>query len=183
MQEGEFKKGLDEIIILGTGRSCCHCPTEHREGVEIWGCPFTVKWGYVDRVFQIHKKFSDKNIEKDFIVSANNNPSARVYTAVEEPQLVNSTVFPIDEVMEEFNMKFFLNTLCYMIALAIMQKPKKIQCYGVDMRNKMEYITEKGCVEFWLGVALGRGIKVATTTCSNVLGTVDPNRSSMYGYE
>ena len=59
-----------------------------------------------------------------------------------------------------------------MVATAIMQKPKCIQMFGVDMRPDAgveTYLNEKGAVEFWVGVALGRGIKFENTLESYVL--------------
>lgn len=118
-------------------------------------------------------------------INAVNEKQIIVYTALDEwPELKNARVFPLEEVLNEFmRMRFYLNSLCYMIALAIIQKPKKIQCYGVDMCDKLEYMEEKGCVEFWLGVAMGRGIEVATTKCSMVLGKASPKQKFFYGYE
>lgn len=188
----ELVKDLDEIIMLGTGRSCCHCPEEKRPNTEVWGVPYTIHQAQadcVDRVFQIHTK---KVLEREGVlpvvnawVNAVNEKDIVVYTALDEwPELKKAVVFPLEKVLNEFGgMKFYLNTLCYMIALAIIQKPKKIQCYGVDMCDKLEYMTEKGCVEFWLGVAAGRGIEVATTPCSWVLGKASPTLKWFYGYE
>jgi hypothetical protein len=98
--------------------------------------------------------------DKDFL----NNVNALdipIYTAGQREEIKNSVGYPLQEVMEEFKMLFFLNVISYMIAHAIMHNPRHIKLYGVDMRTDSgaEYNkNEKGCVEFWLGVAVGRGI-------------------------
>jgi len=76
--------------------------------------------------------------------------------------------------MEEFHVGFFLNIIAYMLATAILQRPKSIDLYGVDMRPDAggeTYTNEKGSVEFWCGVATGRGIPIKNTKESYVMKT------------
>lgn len=173
--------GLEQIIIVGKGQSKCLSPMEKQEGEEVWGVTDVYKSRYVDRTFDIHcKDFINKsNPRFKEHMEIRNIPN---YT-LEHMEIRNNIRFPIEQVMLEFGYKFFLNSICYMIAYAIMQKPKRIQLYGVDMRDHFEYIAEKGCMEFWLGVAFGRGIEVATNPFSTVLNSPVGNRTMMYAYE
>jgi len=69
--------------------------------------------------------------------------------------------FPLKKCVEEFGMPYFTNTICYMIAYAILAGAREIELYGVNQASSHEYSEERGGVEYWLGVASGRGIKVA----------------------
>lgn len=174
----------NKIIILGTGRSAVHSPREKKDvpkGTEVWGVTYSYRTNYVDKLFEFHGKEASQEVVPDFIERVN-GLGVPVYTRFKWDELDNGIIFPIEDVVKEFNTKFFLNSISYMIAFAIMQKPKEISCLGVDMRDNIEYIKEKGCVEFWLGVAHGRGIKVSTAPCSYVLHGTQPHLTKMYEY-
>jgi len=88
----------------------------------------------------------------------------------------------MEKVIEEFGVAFFTNNISYMIPLAIMQGPKNIFLFGVDMYfgTKGEYMrNEKGCIEFWLGVATGRKIQIHLPAESTLLKR--KGRSNFYG--
>ena len=46
-----------------------------------------------------------------------------------------------------------------MIALAVYQGATEIHLYGIIMAKGKEYAHQKPSVEFWIGVAKGRGVK------------------------
>jgi hypothetical protein len=71
-----------------------------------------------------------------------------------------SQAFPLDECVKEFGLPYFTNTIAYMIAYALLQGAKEIELYGVNQAGSHEYVEEKGGVEYWLGVAVGKGVKV-----------------------
>ena len=47
-----------------------------------------------------------------------------------------------------------------MIAYAMLQGAKEIELYGVNQASSSEYFYEKAGVEYWLGIAVGRNLKV-----------------------
>jgi len=71
-----------------------------------------------------------------------------------------SEAFPLEECAERFGMPYYSNTICYMIAYALLQEPEEIELYGVNQAGSHEYTEERGAVEFWLGMASGMGVKV-----------------------
>jgi len=71
-----------------------------------------------------------------------------------------SEAFPIDDCIKTFGMPYFSNTIAYMIAYALMCGAKEIELYGVNQAGSHEYTEERGCVEYWLGIANGRGVKI-----------------------
>lgn len=172
----EFVKGLDKIIILAQGPSWYQCPDliPGNDKVEIWGSNVIYRDHAVDRLFFAHDlRGHFFNDDINFFENLN-KIGVPVYTIGIYKPVVNSTQIPILEILEEFKVGFFLNVIAYMIATAILQRPKTIDMYGVDMRPDAdtEYFTnEKGSVEFWVAVAMGRGIKIKNTKESYVLKT------------
>jgi len=156
---------MKRIVILGGGPSQYKCPNTVDDG-EIWGInSLAVSYEKIklDRVFLMHDILSEILFKNHRVVGKLNDMGVPVYTAGPAPILDNNVPFPLAEVMDEFGVAFFLNTIAYMIAFAVMQKPEEIHLYGVDMRPDSGYEhhgQEKGCIEFWCGVATGRNIRV-----------------------
>lgn len=172
----EFVKNLDKIIILAQGPSWYQCPDliPGREGVEIWGSNVIYRDHAADRLFfshDIRTHFFNDDIN---LFENLNKLEVPIYTTGVYGPLKKSAQIPVLAIMEEFQTGFFLNVIAYMIATAIMQKPKSIDLYGVDMRPDAggeTYTNEKGSVEFWCGVAIGRGIPIKNTKESYVMKT------------
>lgn len=171
----KFKKELDEIIILAQGPSWYEAPQKAPKNTEIWGSNVIYREGNkIDRLFIGHDiRILILHDDPDLILNVD-KLNIPVYTTGRFRCLKNNVPIPINEIMEKFHTAFFLNVIAYMIATAILQKPKKISIYGVDMRpdaGNETYSNEKGSVEFWLGVAMGQGIEIKNTEQSYVLKT------------
>ena len=172
----EFVKDLDKIIILAQGPSWYQCPDliPGDDKVEIWGSNVIYRDHAVDRSFFAHDLRGhffndDMNLFKNL-----NDIGMPIYTTCLYKPLKKNVQIPILEILEEFKVGFFLNVIAWMMATAIMQRPKSIELYGVDMRPDAggeAYINEKGSVEFWCGVAMGRGIPIRNTKESYVMKT------------
>ena len=170
----EFKKGLDKIIICAQGPSWYQCPTETPPNSEIWGCNAIYRDHRVDRLFVAHDiRIIMLHDDGDFVENVN-KIGIPVYTTYDYKVLNNRAMIPIDKIMDTFKVGFFLNVITYIIATAILQEPKQIDMYGVDMRpdaGNETYSNEKGSVEFWCGVARGKGIKIVNSPESFVMKT------------
>jgi len=180
-----FIKDLDKIIILGKGPSRASCPDLIKPGTEIWGVTNVFIEKGVSRLFEMHSR---ETVEAGFKQYGGNYAMVNklgfpVYTRELYPEYDNNEVYPLADVVREFGVRYFMNSLSYMIALAIMQRPKEMELLGVDMRCVEDFLREKACVEFWLGVAVGRGIKVKTSDISFVMASALPDRNMFYGYE
>jgi len=46
---------------------------------------------------------------------------------------------------------------------------ERIEIYGFEMSGEIEYVQQKACAEFWIGVALGMGIEVYSPTNCQLL--------------
>ena len=71
-----------------------------------------------------------------------------------------SEPFPLKECIKIYGMPYFSNTISYMIAYALLGGAKEINIYGVNQASSSEYFYEKASVEYWLGMAVGQGIKL-----------------------
>lgn len=71
-----------------------------------------------------------------------------------------SQEFPLKECVKRFGQPYFSNTISYMIAYALMQGVEEIEVYGVNQASSSEYFYEKAGVEYWLGIAIGMGVKL-----------------------
>lgn len=76
------------------------------------------------------------------------------------PEHPTSMAYPLREIVKKFGITYFSNTVCYMVAYAVYIGVKQLDLYGINMDYGSEYEHEKGGLEFWLGFAMGKGIKV-----------------------
>ncbi len=150
---------MKEVIILGMGSTMIKCPYD----AEVWAMNQTYKIAKrIDKLFITDPRLNFESKDNHNFEELNKLGIPIVSLHI-LPEIKNFVHFPYDEIVEEFHSEFFTNTVCYMVAYAIYEKYDKIRLYGIDMATGMEYVLERGGVEFWLGVAVGRGIKIENT--------------------
>jgi hypothetical protein len=171
------------VNILGLGPTWYKCPEEVPDDTEIWGANTMYRSRNCHRIFIMHDLRHDIMLmDKDFVKNANAT-GAPVYTAGDYPVFTNNVVFPVEKMVEEFRVAFNLNVMTYMLALAIMEDARKISLWGCDCRTDTGYeyrINEKGSMEFWIGVGVGRGIEFSLPEESYILKRV--MSGGLYGY-
>lgn len=93
----------------------------------------------------------------------------------------NGVALPLGRIMEDFH-PYFNNSIAYELAMAIGMGFSEIHLYGVDMAQdtvlQAEYAFQRPSCEFFLGIAVGRNIKVVLPSGSDLLIT-----SHLYGIE
>lgn len=143
------------ICIIGKGPGWEDAPVEG----ETWGVNSLILRRPVKLAFQMH------DIEKDIStgrlsiikqVEEINRLGIPVVTGKKYKFLPTAIPFPIDEMP----VKYFTNSIAYMIAYAIYKGATEIDLYGISFFVKHEFLVERPCVEFWIGLAIARGIKV-----------------------
>lgn len=87
--------------------------------------------------------------------------------------------YPFATMVTEFPRGYLTNTLAYMIALALMEGVTHLAIFGCDYHTGSEYGPQRGCAEYWLGVAEGRGVQVLLPPSCDLLN----KPSLLYGYE
>ena len=178
----EFVKGLENIYILGRGQSLGYAPTVKIEDSEVWGCNNVYKARELDRLFIMHDVYMVQFLREKELIKDINEKGFPVYTLGKYDGIKNNVQYPTEAILKEFGTSYLLNNASYMIALAILQKPKKIILFGVDMAygtNNEYFYNEKACIEFWLGMAKGRGINFTISEQSTLLRR--RGRGSYYG--
>jgi len=161
---------MKQVIILGMGATSIKCTYD----CEIWG---------VNQVYRTAKR-----LDKLFITDPKNKPDGTLAWDWESlnkldipivslhrfSELKRLVHYPYDKIVERFDgmgKEFFTNTICYMIAYALYKGYNKIRMYGVDMATSMEYILERGGIEYWVGRAEGMGVKVECAKGSMICKT------------
>lgn len=171
---------LDTINILGRGMGVQDAPKR-----KCWGINSIIFERPVDIHFDMHQegKMKPHQIERRLeVIERANRLNIPVYACDVPP---NSTYirYPIEEVIQRFPTGFFSNGVCYMIALALLKGVNEINFYGVNhSRLDMlgEYTIQKPGVDYWLGVAMGLGVKCNIHGNMSEIGRTFKNEA--YGY-
>lgn len=83
-----------------------------------------------------------------------------LYLCEPDPEIPLAKVYPRAEVEAlTTNGKYHAGSFDWMVALAILEGFKEIRIVGVNFQAGGEPISARPCLEYWLGVAEGRGIK------------------------
>lgn len=164
------------------------------EGVEVWGCNFTYRqqpnmsrlyaFDPIDRVFLAE--------DPDFLQTMA-GLDIPIMLKDRHPDIPKSEAYPRLEILRKFfgdapddvllKNSYFTNTIAYMIAHAIYEGVDELTMHRVMvLPPSVEYISQKPCLDFWCGVALGRGIRLRISEDSNLCKPF-PWESGRYGYE
>ena len=165
---------MKEVIILAVGPSYVECPYD----AEVWACWSTIirddhPAQRIDKLITVHSQQMECPSQAwwDYLHRAQKRLGFEIITP--EPwEGIKTTPYPIEDILKTFGTAYFVDSVCYMIALAIYQGYEMIRFYGVDCRAYAYAVTERACTEFWCGVARGKGLqlRIAGTLC-NVLET------------
>ena len=92
--------------------------------------------------------------------------------------------YPLQEVLQKTKYAYLNNTVAYAFAYAIANDFKELHLYGIDFTHKHINFAEAGraCCEFWLAIAISKGIKVNIAHNSSLLDTNVPEDQKLYGY-
>lgn len=108
-----------------------------------------------------------------------------IVTSRKHENYPGTTDFPLTDVVNHFGgQAYFNSTAAYAVALAIFTGFDRIEIYGFDFTYPNAHHAEKGraCVEFWLGIAVSRGIDVKIPHVSTLLDACEPE-GRLYGYD
>lgn len=108
-----------------------------------------------------------------------------VYTSRPHPDYPGMVPFPLEAVVQDTGYAYFNSTAAYAVAYAVYRRVKKISAFGMDFTYAHSHHAEKGraCVEFWLGIAAARGIKLSIPNRSSLMDGCEPARDKLYGYD
>ncbi len=116
------------------------------------------KYPRFDRVFEIHEERSENGPDYDSRLLALPCP---VIVGDKFPPGLNAIRFDLAATLPFFGRLYLTSSPAYMLAQAILEGAEEIALYGCDMAvDDAEYFWQRACVEAWVGIAIGRGIKV-----------------------
>lgn len=155
------QKTSDKVLILGTMPSWKKAPLDDSTW-EVWGMnAFWNTWGkYATRWFEIHPVSIMKKEGWKYYSWLEKCPIP-IYMRKHYANIPTSIPYPLNEVSNGY-LKIFSSTFCYQLALAIHEDFKTIGIYGVDFSRgtlRERFIEWRGIL-YWIGVAMGKGIKL-----------------------
>jgi hypothetical protein len=170
---------MKRVAIVGFAESRKKAPYDD-ESFEIWALN-DMDVPRADRWFEIH----DRNFLETYLSRTDGTPHIErlktfdipVYMQKHHDDIPKSVEYPLEEYLTKYR-DYFTNTVSYMICLAIDEGFDEIHIYGVDMAQNTEYCEQRPSVEYWIGYAEGKGIKVYIPPESDLL-----KQAYRYGYE
>jgi len=146
---------MKEVVIVGPMERA----KDYSQDAQIWCINYSYKkQGRCDYVFHMDPIDVEK---EEFFVKDMNALGCLVVSTRAYKEIPNSVAYPLDKVVEFFGgVRYFTSTIAYAMALAIATKVDRITMPGLNYVNDgWEYASQKPCLDFWAGVAVGRGIQ------------------------
>jgi len=111
--------------------------------------------------------------------------STPVVTSRAHPEYPALEEFPLAECVTQFPKAYFNNTAAYAVAYALMCAPTKLSIFGCDYTYPNVHDAEKGraCLEFWLGIAVERGVELALPRTTSLMDAMHSQAARFYGYD
>lgn len=108
-----------------------------------------------------------------------------IVTSRAHPDYPGLVEFPLEDVVNACEEAYFNGTAAYAVAYAVFHRVGKISMFGCDFTYPNAHDAEKGraCVEYWLGMAVERGIKLAVPKTSSLLDACHTQAERFYGYD
>jgi len=111
-----------------------------------------------------------------------NGASWRVILREHRDEIPRSERFPIEDLLTRLPHPFFTCTLAYMVAQAIRERFERIVMHRIYvLPQSSEYFEQLPCIDFWLGLAIGQGIRVEVSEDSDLCRSF-PWQPRLYGY-
>ena len=187
----KLRQGKKTVALVGMAPTSCSLAPFDDPDCEIWGLneahAFPQWMKRADRWFQIHandswKRYIAKRDVRGHFDWLKTNPlDVPIYMQYYSDLVPGSIGYPLHEVVDlvfknfrrgEAKAKYFTSTFAYMIGIAILEgreldkpvvKPfERIEIYGFEMADDIEYVKQKACAEFWIGYAMALGIEIYT---------------------
>lgn len=141
---------LRHITIVGTSIGSRDLPTVG----ERWGLAWHHTKGF-DRLFEMHDYRYHPHLKRIYPDYSN------LYMLPRMAKKYGAKVYPLAKVRAFFGGKnYFTSSTSYMLAMAIYENADEITINGVDLVEDQEYAYQRPCMEFYVGYARAKGIKV-----------------------
>lgn len=151
-----------KFVIVGGSASRELAPYDDKESL-IVGLNEMEYPGRVDIYFEMHPMSVQNDAELEWLKKCRkpiyvlNKADAMLYG------IKNPIEYPFKEIIKQpWAIQYFTCTMAYQIALAIHQDFKTIGLWGLrmDIGSPRERTIESAAIQWWLGIAKGRGIEI-----------------------
>jgi hypothetical protein len=179
----EFK-----ICVMGFGPSNAEAPLDDPSWKK-FGLPWDDKWEKFDNLYEMHEQnvmqlsnalvlteeWTGERIETQahrpqnylkILDQITKDPDKTLY--MQEAYFPGVLAYPFEKVIANTR-DYFISSITYMLSHAISMNPTHLALYGIDLMPDEEWDYQRACVEYLLGVAEGRGIKVTIPDGSALL--------------
>lgn len=111
--------------------------------------------------------------------------SVPIVSSRTHPDYPSIVEFPLEDVLNTLGHAYFNSTAAYAIAFAIWAEATELSIFGMDFSYANVHDAEKGraCVEFWLGQAHARGIKLNFPKSTTLMDSCNNAQERLYGYD
>ena len=183
---GDRKK----IAICGFASSSRHLiPTDDPEWIIAGLNQLYRHMPRADVWYDIHLNWEDDNVDGTDHEGWIKGCNIPVFMSSPPKGLPTSVRYPVERLIEKHGIDYFTSTVSFMLAWAIdcidikvadgnAYSDYSIGVFGIDLIVGTEYEVQKACVEYWLGIAEGRGINIVLPPQSALL-----KQAYRYGYE
>ena len=166
MEQKEKKK----LALVGSGKDWVDTPFDDKE-FDIWSAASMTIIKRVDLLFEPHE-----TVMPEVLVYLKKCKKP-VYMVKRFDDIPKSIEYPLQKMILIFG-RHFACTISYMMALAITEGYKEIYFHGICLEHETEYSHQRASVDYFVGWARGKGIKVVVPANSDVGKTY-----LLYGYQ
>ena len=152
----------------------------------IWKTEFEPAPEKLDKMFCMDQIDNLRSIDEmkvftreEFIKKINDRNIPVVMTDKDD-RITKCEVYPLQEVHDKYGPIYFTNSICFMIAEALNRGVTELEFWGIAQGGRLEYLKERRGVEYWLGMAVGQGVKVSINSSSHLLSH---DEDIVYGYK
>jgi len=161
---------IEHVAICGMGpsRKRLNCEVVQSEGGEVFGLP----WDPLSHRYDVHFEMHDRSIwetrGEEYLAQLQESPTPTLMQA-EYEDIRNSVEYPLGEVIARLGRDYFACSPAYMIGYAMLCNPRRVSIWGVDYANPEQWMYEKPCLEYMIGLLIGRGVDVFVPPESTLL--------------
>ena len=139
------------------------------EETEVWGCSRAIKakrrsvpltrFYHMDDMRKFRSgEWAQKNLREVGKIKIHDFP---IITCTVYPEFPTTRAYDRDAAFEYFGVDYYTCSICYMIADAIREGYEKIIVHRIHEHVwSIDYIGQKAGLDFWCGMAMGKGILV-----------------------
>ena len=194
-----LKAGPKSVVILGLGPSLSQfieitkrLGDRHQYADEVWGINAVGGVLQCDRIFHM----DDVRIQE---IRAKDKPNSNIgamlkwmkthhgpiITSRKHPDYPGLIEFPLEKALNMFGFAYWNNTAAYAVTYAIMLGVEKLSLFGCDYTypNASDAEAGRACVEFWLGQAGARGIRLVMPKATSLMDSIMEQSARLYGYD